>query len=112
MVTNNHRKVLRYPHPNGKPNHFIDVTVGHRLGGSNANYQPTKVGYFANIVPCTVRDSESGFQIKEFGAYTGFNIHLVDSSRRNIKLFNRAVARAEGMKETFLNHFKEKEVEQ
>lgn len=90
-----------WKHPNGLDNHIIMATLF---------YDKSKGGYRASIVPATI-SKKGPFMMREFGAFTGFNVTLLQVARQSAKQLEACKAILAERKEEFLSKFKDNLIE-
>lgn len=80
----------------------IKITISfNRDAYSWATSQRTPIGYRATVVPV-----ERNGMWESFGAFTGFNVTLLECNRQSKKRLEEAIAILEQRREEFLNQFK------
>lgn len=92
--------------PNGQE---IKFSVSFNKSATNlATYQPKKIGYEVSAVPVK-RSKGEGFNIEEYGAFTGFNDNLLEVDRQSAKRLLKAIEILHEKKDQYLNLFMQKE---
>ncbi len=86
-------------------NQEIEFSISFNKERTNwATSQPKKIGYELHAVPVN-RTQGEGYQIKEFGAFTGFNKNLLEIDRQSAKRLQTAIGILQLEKQKFLDWF-------
>ena len=80
-----------HPHPNGTEE--LEFSISFNRDQYNwATGQPKKVGYQVSVTPIKRTKLESGLELIEFGAFTGFNDNLMEINRQSSKRLTTAIS--------------------
>lgn len=88
--------------PNGEE---IKFSISFNRSSTNwATYQPKKIGYEVHAVPVK-RSKGDGFNIEEFGCFTGFNDNLIEVERQSAKRLQAAIVELHARVPKYLQYF-------
>lgn len=88
--------------PNGQE---IKFSISFNRDRTNfATYEPKKIGYQVSATPVK-RSKGEGFNIEEYGAFTGFNDNLIEVERQSAKRLQSAIAELHSRLQKYLDWF-------